>query len=153
MLLHKQPQATDWWSVISRHWACEKGEYVWRRYIFSLQTCPAQQSALEHLAQRAVVTFRQLEGAWGAKQTLFVCERAGEKKTGRESSLVKIALAHQSPSIGMRQCFGLWRSEMSECPLALKSTITITKARFSLFDIVFFYTQYYYFMLNTSLKK
>lgn len=35
--------------------------------------------------QRAMVIARQLEGAWGAKQTLFVYERAGEKKRGGES--------------------------------------------------------------------
>lgn len=36
------------------------------------------------ITQRAMVTVRQLEGAWGAKQTLFVYERAGEKKRGGE---------------------------------------------------------------------
>jgi len=40
-------------------------------------------AALEHLAQRAMVTLRQLEGAWGAKQTPFVYEKAREKKRGR----------------------------------------------------------------------
>jgi len=35
------------------------------------------------LAQRAMVTLRQLEGAWGAKQTPFVYEKAREKKRGR----------------------------------------------------------------------